>query len=299
MSNHQLLASSKKDVGNRLFLTQRDSYVLHMVYDYHGCAVEHIHARLWPDASQLSTCYRRVARLLAAGYLSAQRLPSLTGVGSGKAFLTIGPLGRSLLVRLLDVPLSDVTRQSDPFSSVFYPTHHLRLCDVRCALELAAARITGTTVADFLPEVELRKRPIRISDTYTVNGKEKQRTITLVPDGAFRLTQAGQMRRLLLEVDLGTIVPARLALRLRGYLRLQTLSATIPLLFITTTDQRVVQILNIVSREAVALHIDSTPIFVTTLDQVSADAVLTAPIWRQAGTEAPVDLLARATGRPS
>ena len=282
-----------------LVLTERDCQILRQVYEYRGCSIDQVHLRFWPLGSARSTCYRRVNRLVDAGYLSAQRLPSLTGIGSGKAFLTPGPLGRQLLVRLLGVPLSDVARQSDPFSSAFYPTHHLRLCDVRCALELAAERIRDVAVTEFLPEVTLRKQPIRINDTYTANDRERQRTVTLVPDGAFRLTHAGQTRRLLLEVDLGTIVPSRLALRLRGYLRLQTLGAALPLLFITTTDQRVAQVLAIVSREAGALGIDPTPIFVTTLDQVSADTVFTAPLWRQAGTAMSVALLPHSTRGPS
>lgn len=275
--------------------TSRDQQILLLVHNLRGCSIDHIFGRLWPVESTRSTCYRRVGRLLKAGYLSSQRLPSLTGTGSGKAFLTVGPLGRSLLAKMLGIPLSELSRQSDAFSSAFYPTHHLRLCDVRCALELAAELVRDTTVTDFLPEVELRKRPIRLSDTYTANGMEKQRTITLVPDGAFRLTHAGQTRRLLLEVDLGTIVPARLVLRLRGYLRLQALGTTVPTLFITTTGQRVAQVLTIVSREAEALRMDPTPLFATTLDQVSADTVLTAPIWRQAGTAVSVDLLGRGT----
>src|SRR5690348_13938339 len=77
-----------------LALTHRDLAILTMVHQYDGCVIEQIKRRFWPTFGARSACYDRLARLIAANHLHAQRLPSLTGRGSGKVFLTIGPQGR-------------------------------------------------------------------------------------------------------------------------------------------------------------------------------------------------------------
>ena len=82
-------------------LTARDLEILAMIFHYDGLVVDLVRRRFWPSPGARSACYDRLARLIADGYLQATRLPSLTGVGSGRTFLTIGGRGRRELAAML------------------------------------------------------------------------------------------------------------------------------------------------------------------------------------------------------
>ena len=72
-------------------LTNRDLSILAFAYNFGGVTADLIckrHFQAGPGA--LRACYRRIARLISQGLLTSTRLPSATGVGSGKAFLTLG-----------------------------------------------------------------------------------------------------------------------------------------------------------------------------------------------------------------
>lgn len=90
-------------------LTNRDLAIIRMVYEYEGCAIDHIRTKLFSSPGAHSSCYRRIAYLIHQGFLTSIRLPSLTGVGSGKAFLTIGPQARPILTQMLGLSRSELT----------------------------------------------------------------------------------------------------------------------------------------------------------------------------------------------
>src|SRR5581483_2010131 len=95
-----------------LILTQRDVLLIEMVYDYRGTTIKTLHRKFFPSNTKGSTraCYRRIAALVRAGYLCSRRLPAETGVGSGKAFLTVGPASRPILAETLGLSPSELAR---------------------------------------------------------------------------------------------------------------------------------------------------------------------------------------------
>src|ERR687896_2335943 len=78
-------------------MTQRDINIISMVYEYEGCAVEHIRKVFFQGAKNRSIpCYRRLSYLIKQGYLRSLLLPALN-----KHFLTPGARARSILTFLL------------------------------------------------------------------------------------------------------------------------------------------------------------------------------------------------------
>lgn len=274
--------------ASHLHLTPRDIALLELVYAYHGCGVQHLHDRFWADESSYSATYRRVNRLVTTRYLSVHRLPSLTGQGSGKTLLMPGPKGRRVIAQQLDVPLGRLPRQKIVVSALFLQ-HHFAICDFRVALELATDGGSVAALEAWTTELELRRRPMRITDPQVKPG-EAARTITLVPDGAFILSLGGIRQYGYLEQDMGTEAPKRLLGKLRGYL-LQQRTEAVPVFFVTTSEPRRDLVRQLATSQAAELHADATMIFVTTQTAVSRNSVLQSAIWYQAGMDQPVAIV--------
>src|SRR5438552_2095019 len=88
-------------------LTARDLSILIFVREYQAVTAEMVQRRFFQGRGP---CYRRIALLVKADILASRRLPSLSGQGSGKAILTIGPAGRPLLSEALGIPLAELER---------------------------------------------------------------------------------------------------------------------------------------------------------------------------------------------
>src|SRR4051794_3387793 len=113
-----------------LLLTPRDTAVLAFVYFYDGCVIQQLQRRFWPSFGARSACYDRVARLINAGYLRAQRLASETGVGSGKQFLTVGSKARPVLIEQYGVSPAEL-RHLDRAVTPLFAHHHAAIGDFR------------------------------------------------------------------------------------------------------------------------------------------------------------------------
>jgi hypothetical protein len=157
------------------------------------------------------------------------------------------------------------------------------------ALELATEATVELALLSWTGEWVLKRTPMKVRDSKS-DGDGQLRTITLIPDGSFTLSYRGRVERGFLEMDMGTMAPKRLQLKLRGYL-LQQKSLSVPIFFVTTTDRRTAQILQLTKREAEQLGADPSLIFVTTKDQVRRETILAAPIWQQAGTDRQVAIV--------
>jgi len=267
-----------------LSLTPRDQAIIQMVYDYGGCGAQHIHHRFWPPDSSLSACYRRLSRLIAGHYLVNWRLPSLTGQGSGKSFLTLGLAGRRLIAVAHELPLRSLGR-TDHVATPLFIAHHFAICDTRVAFEQAVERVPAIDLVSWTPELKLRRHPMRVTDPVSHPAERTSpETITLVPDGAFQLRVAGRSHTAYLEQDMGTIAPKRLARKLRGYLLAQKdIRRVTPIFFVTSSTSREERIAALAVSEAKRVGMTSSIFFVTTRGRVTADTILQAPIWLQAG----------------
>ncbi|MGH7511364.1 MAG: hypothetical protein ACREOQ_00435, partial [Gemmatimonadales bacterium] len=180
---------------NLLRLTPRDTAILALVYFYDGIIIDLIVRRFWPSPGARSACYDRVARLINAGYLRAERLPSQTGLGSGKQFLTVGPKARPILIEQYGVSPPEL-RHLDRDVTPLFAHHHLEICSFRLSLELAVKATPGILLEEWVLERELRKAPRKIKD------EERKTTIILVADGLFTLALSdGTVQRFALEQD--------------------------------------------------------------------------------------------------
>lgn len=257
-------------------LTDRDARLLEMVFAYRGVTVGLLRRRFFPTPGARSACYARVQRLVAGQYLVASRLPSASGVGSGKALLTLGPRGRRVVAALSGHTRTELGRASRLVAPLVV-AHHLAIGDVRLSLELAAERSPVLSLVAWTPEIELARTPLSITDP--IDGT----TVRWVPDGALTLALPdGRRQQFLLELDRGTIPGTRLRVRLRGYLLLADVRPR-PVLFVVPDAARETAIRGWVEAEAARLGADPTVVWLTTLGRVGERTVLDAPIWQVAG----------------
>lgn len=271
-------------------LTPRDLNILLMVYEFRGVTADHIRCRFFPNPTTgaIKSCYRRIAALVAAGYLSSRRLPALSGIGSGKAFLLPGPAARPVLAKMLGLTRSELARIRLQAPSVI--NHHMALIDTRLAFERAAENSRRFTLVEWNGDGDL---VIRVKDPLT------KESVTLIPDASFTLALRGsnQTQTFYLEQDLGTVPPKRLRPRLRGYL-VHAQETPTPVLFVVPDAQRQAAIARWASEEAARLNADPTLFWLTIAEHITEHQVLSAPIWQVAGGPPALALDALATPAP-
>jgi hypothetical protein len=222
-------------------------------------------------------------------------LPALIPQGSGKALITPGTKAAAILSDRSDpAQLKGLGRKHE--ISAFFAEHHFAICDFRVALEEAADGVSGVSLDGWILESVLKRQPIRVLDINRESStKPNTNTITLVPDGVFKLVVRAQERVAYLEMDMGTIAHSRLKQRLRGYLLLnRSVPELVPLFFVTTSAERVKNIVEAIKEQAVNLRCDPTTIFVTCRHDIKKNTLLTGPIWHRAGVSQPSAILPHA-----
>lgn len=252
-----------------LSLTQRKLHILLMVYEYGGVTLDHIRRRFWPNSRSHSPCSERISGLVKVGYLESRRLPALNGVGSGKAFLTLGPKGRPILAQVLGLSSSELGRirlQSPQFIA-----HHLAICDFRLSVGMAVEMSDIFEVKEWVFDRELE---IKVKDPKTEKG------LLLIPDAGFTLALDGTEQPFYLEIDMGTVSAERLRAKIRGYLASE---GSTPVMFVTVDRIRAADIARYAREEAQVLNGDPTIFWLTTKDRVTEGTVVDAPIWQVVG----------------
>src|SRR4051794_30256334 len=121
------------DASAHSHLTRRDVDVIVMTHSYAGCTVQQVRRRFFPTAGARSACYARVHRLIKDGYIVGRRLPSQTGVGSGRAFLTAGRSARPIIAAALGIAPPELGRSRARRPAII--EHHLAICDMRLSVE--------------------------------------------------------------------------------------------------------------------------------------------------------------------
>jgi hypothetical protein len=243
-------------------MTQRDLQIIAMVYDYEGCAVEHIRKAFFQGASNRSIpCYRRVSYLVKQGYLRSLLLPALN-----KHFLTPGAKARSVLSSLLKGSGMRRIRIESPLLIL----HKLAICDVRVSLELASNTSPLFLLTQWVNESTLRRSPVTVEDP------ETKKQIQLIPDAGFTLiSQAtGRSADFYLEMDMATVSLKSLRHRLRGYFLRQHLS---PVLFVVPDIKRQSAIAQVTLEEARLLKANPSTIWITTRTSITPESVFSVP----------------------
>src|SRR5205807_1813383 len=96
---------------------------------------------------------------------ATRRLPSETGFGSGKLFITLGNAGRGLVAAKRGVRHRELRRTTRADSIWFLP-HKLAVSDVRLSFELAALHTPAFQVVNWTADEELRHAAIQVPDPH-------------------------------------------------------------------------------------------------------------------------------------
>jgi hypothetical protein len=249
-------------------MTHRDINIITMVYDYEGCAVEHIRKLFFQGSTARSIpCYRRLSYLVKQGYLRSLLLPALN-----KYFLAPGTKARTVVSHLLKGSEMKRVRIESPMLIL----HKLALCDVRVSLELASKDSPLFLLTDWVNESALRRSPLTVLDP------ETKTEIFLIPDAALTLfcQPKGINVDFLLEMDLATVSLKSIRRRVRGYLLRG--KDPCPVLFVVPDAKRQNAIAQIAREEARQLQANATTIWITTKESITAETVFSAP-WVVAG----------------
>lgn len=252
-----------------------------LVYDYDGCGISQLFECFWAEHgrswARQNACYRRLRQLVRAEYLRATRIPSLSGIGGGPLFLTLGPRGRQLLAEQLHLPIAEL-RQQRRIETPYTAVHHLAICSYRLALFQACRRTLQVSLESWVSERELRGRPlIRVADPLADAGAS--RSIPLIWDGEFTLAYPdGTELAVRVEIDLATIPVKRMRARLRGYLAYAKHDER-PVLWVVPDARRARAINDWAMQEAAALSADPTLFWMVRQDQVCQESIL-APIYQ-------------------
>ncbi len=258
-----------------------------MVYSYDTCSADHICARFFGCDNYSGkygprvACYRRIAKLRQEGYLVTYRLPSVTGVGSGKSLLGLGPKGRKLLGEQLELPVSELKRLKQVVTPIL-GAHHLAICDVRLSLELACQR-TPSLSLEWVSERELRIPPvIKVSDPRPHSEGVSFPEIPLIADGRFTLCLPdGAAQTFELEVDLGTIPSKRMLSKLAGYFGLSQKTHVL-VLWVVPDQRRLEAIRSWALSLSHELGADPSIFWITRKELLTPETVLD-PIWQVVG----------------
>lgn len=261
-------------------LTQRDLAILQMVYSYGGVTASLIQQRFFPShgTGSPSACYRRLALLVGAGLLdnSHHLIPS-SRIGAARSFLTLGRNARPLIADLLKPGRSELKRSRLAVPATI--DHHIAICELRLAVELAAEASPVFAVADWLSEREWKEQPLRLKDL--ASGEDRH----VSPDGSFTLVsrEQGSEQVCYLEMDRDSIPLSRLAARLRCYLWHAQQAGPRPVFFVTLSERRRDAIARLVCQQAEKLSLDPTIFMLATKNEITEATALAAPVWRVAG----------------
>lgn len=267
---------SAHTLSHAISLTERDISIILFVYLTNGSTIDRLTRRFWRNVVAPSACYERVAKLVAGGYLTAVRLPSTSGVGSGRLLVTLGPRSYPVLQKRVGLSRAEFHHLRHSYG-LFFVEHGLATADLIIALQLACERSSSVTLVELVSERELRRVPMRVEDP------EGSRTYCLIPDLVFRLRTGGVEQTFRAEIDLGTVAPKRLRERLRGYLLGVAVDSS-PVLFVVPSLARQGAIVDWALAEATKLPgADPTLFWITTSKAISENTILVGPIWQIAG----------------
>lgn len=268
-------AKARKD---SVILTAKDFEILSLVYHYDGLTTDLILKSTYPSPSSHSYGYSRIARLSKSDFLHQTRLPSITGVGSGQSFYTLGREGRKALASLWDVPRVSLLRSDVP-SSLFFIAHHLQTCETRLTITQATLRPNSPAkLKCWITERELRAQTSKVPID---DGQGKK----LIPDAYFVLnTETGEEAGFCVETDMGTVSSRRWMEKILLY----SLSAFPAVLITVPHSKRKEELLALVMEQAREQRLDPTRFWFAVNEEIRKETILNEPVWSIAGLGASI-----------
>lgn len=261
-------------------LMERDVEILKAVHEFRIMRGDQLQALFF--GSQSTASYR-LSRLYQHGFLDRHFLPTLGGLASSPALYTLGKRGVDVLRRVLDCGPKDIRKppSSQELSPLFLE-HLLQINDFRVAVTVAA-RNRGYTLERWLDDYQLKGDYDRVI-IQTPQGRK--RSVSLIPDGYGVLLVPQGRACFFLELDRGTMTRSRFrdkVLAYQAYIasgqyerRYGTRSLRV--LTVTSGPKRLENL-----REEAEQAGGGQVFWFTTSDLITADEVLTEPIWNVVG----------------
>lgn len=261
-------------------LMERDVEILKAVHEFRIMRGDQLQALFF--GSQSTASYR-LSRLYQHGFLDRHFLPTLGGLASSPALYTLGKRGVDVLRRVLDCGPKDIRRPPNNHElSPLFLEHLLQINDFRVAVTVAARNL-DYTLEKWLDDYQLKADYDRVV-IQTPQGR--RRTVSLIPDG-YCVLQVPQGRAcFFLELDRGTMTRSRFRDKVRAYQayiasgqyekRYGTRSLRV--LTVTSGPKRLENL-----KEEAEQAGGGRVFWFTTGDLVTAEGVLTEPVWTVAG----------------
>jgi hypothetical protein len=244
---------TEKSPPSRPWLTERDENILRAVLKYRFLLRDQIEALLFqsstsdrPIAHARRVLNRRLAQLVAAGYLSASAVPSSPrhNARNTQYTYTLDNEGLAFLSREGIVSEEDLKRYKDRVKvTPSYTLHMQAENDFTIALMLGAKE-RGDEVVEWQSELELKKLREKVS-----HPDDQSITYPIRPDAYYRYLQAGKKEpvHFFLEIDRRTEDHKTIAKKVKGYIAYQKSGAfkerygftKFRVLFVTMTEENV------------------------------------------------------------
>ena len=299
------LVRAEVPVRPPLQITERDLAILQAVDDYEVLTTTQILRLLFARTAggargPLVQCQRRLAKLFHHGLLQRDEQPTRLSEGRLPLLYTLERAGAELLAHDQHVELRQLNwrpRQNKAQTSQFFLGHLLQVNDVRIEVSLAA-QDHGYHL-DWLDERTLKSQIGKDVVTVGEQGAPAQRT-TIIPDGYCNLAGANGRYHLFWEIDRRTVVgrahpperrdwarkvEAYIAYRKSGLFQQRFQAENFRVLTVTTGEQRLANLKHITEEMG-----GKARFWFTTFASLTAETVLTAPIWEVAGRSQPLPL---------
>lgn len=280
-----------------MVFTSRDGRILEHINEYDGFLADYQVKEL--EFTGMRQAQDRLGKLFHNGYLNRTNRNGKASFGAMIYWLT--RKGAEHIAASTGIPIEELawTKQL-PHSLV---QHNLLVNDFTFILEQACKQAERLELGYWINESAFRTNPDRV-EYRSLTGKKAARNI--IPDRFFYIVrQDGEKKfysRLLLELDVAThpnkrfadqkILPGIAYLHSEAYHR-RFGSKSGRWLVVTTSQNRLAYLKETAERAAGR---EAMLWYFTTFEQVSAESVLTAPIWLPGGKEAPIALFPSLTG---
>ncbi len=303
----QLQRASKESLPS-FRLTERDNAIMEKVYTYRALTTEHIEALCFSPTTR-SKCKLRLKLLYHHGFLLRTEQPQSLIEGRKPFVYWLDKKGAELIAINEGIEFSEVAwRPNIHKVGPQFLYHLLDTNTVRIAITVAAEQ-HGMTIVDWRDEETLRKD--HANDFVTIKGPQggEQKT-TVIPDDYFVLEVPIPAEgrsiypRLFVEIDRRTVtgeasvsnqsqrdwahkVQAYVAYYHSDAHKKRYGSTAGRVITITTGEKRAMNLKAITERAG-----GKARFWFTTFEQITPEAILTAPIWAVAGRESRYTLTA-------
>ncbi|MBL8156505.1 MAG: replication-relaxation family protein [Anaerolineae bacterium] len=257
-------------------LTERDGEIIRLVHDCRLLTGEHIRTLFFASRS---TAQYRLQRLFQHEFLNRHFLTRVTTApAASPALYSLGRRGVQVLVDRYGYE-RDAIRLPRQSSLGWHTVEHtLAINTVRLAI-MRAASLHGWTLLEWRDEGQFRAAPDYVG---LMDGRGRTVEKPVLPDGYGAIETPRGVMRFFLEVDRGTEQLSKVAPQIAVYQAYTTSglyqerfqARSLRILIVTTGEKRLLSLKRVVEAEG-----GDRKYWFTTIEAISAETVLTAPIW--------------------